>query len=76
LGKVLVEQGHISKKILHKYISMQVEEIMFKLFLYGKGEFDYNDSTFILKWLIVLKLNTMHLIINALQRVDEVKKSL
>ena len=76
IGKILVDQGYIQKKTLHKYIYMQVEEILFNLFLHENGEFEYNDSTFLLKWLVVLKLNTMHLIIDALQRVDEVKKNL
>lgn len=76
LGKVLVEQDIISKTTLHKYIYLQVEEILFNLFLGGKGEFEYHDRIFILKWLIVLKLNTMRLIIDALQRVDDLKKKL
>ena len=75
-GKILVDEQHITKKTLHKYIYMQVEEILFNLFLHENGEFEYSDSTFLLKWLVMLKLNTVHLIIDALQRVDEVKKNL
>jgi hypothetical protein len=71
LGKVFVEQGYISKRILEKYIYKQVIEIISKIFLWEKGDFEYNDAKLNLNWLVVTKLNTMKIIMDALKHKDE-----
>ncbi|THB76386.1 MAG: DUF4388 domain-containing protein [Desulfobacteraceae bacterium] len=71
LGKVLVEKGHISTEILKKYITKQVEEIIYNLLLWKKGKFEYRDAQLNLKGMIGTQLNPMKLILEASRRMDE-----
>jgi len=71
LGKVLVDAGYISKTTLGMYIYKQVEEIISSLFLWEKGDFNYIDSKLNLRWLVVEKINTLQLIMDALRLKDE-----
>ena len=72
LGKVLVEEGLISRSTLARYIYQQLEDILFELFLWNEGEFDYTDSQFDLNWLMLVNVSTVKLIMNAARRIDEV----
>ena len=74
LGKVLVEAGYLSEETLYDFIYEQVKEILFNLFLCEEGQFEYRDTQFNPRWLVVIKLNNMNLIMDALRRVDEFKK--
>ena len=76
LGKIFVEQGYISKKILEKYIYRQVIEIISKLFLWEEGNFEYKDAKLNLNWLVVIKLNTLTIIMDALKHKDEMDATL
>ncbi len=71
LGKVLVDAGYISEKTLGMYIYKQIKEIIAALFLWEKGVFYYIDSKLNLRWLVVEKMNTLQLIIDALRLKDE-----
>ena len=71
LGKILFEKKFISEEILTEYLYRQLEDILFNLFLWDHGEFDYRDMQVNLKWLMVVKVNTLQLIMNAARRVDE-----
>ncbi len=71
LGKVLVGEDIISKKTLEKYIYKQVEDILYVTFLWKEGDFEFHHSKLILKWLQIIKLNTMGLILSASRRVDQ-----
>ncbi|MBN2467417.1 MAG: DUF4388 domain-containing protein [Deltaproteobacteria bacterium] len=71
VGKILVESGCVSIAELETFIHQQVENILYSLFLWQKGEFEYEDATFNLKGAIVTQLNTMELILEASRRVDE-----
>lgn len=72
LGKVLVEKQLISKKILANYLYRQLEDILYELFLWDEGSFEYTDTQLNLKWLMLVNVNTVKLIMNAARRVDEV----
>ena len=74
LGKILIEKKTISKETLKKYIFLQVEEIFFNIFRWEDGDFEYNDSKLILRWLSVIKLNTMGLILSASRRIDKLSE--
>jgi len=76
LGKIFVEQGYISKKILEKYIYKQVIEIISKLFLWEKGDFEYKDAKLNLNWLVVTMLNALTIIMDALKHKDEMDATL
>ncbi len=71
IGKVLVEKGYISLQTLKKISNKQVEEILYDLFLWPDGEFEYVDSTLDLNRIVETKLNTMSLILEASRRIDE-----
>jgi len=71
LGKVLVEEGYITVDDLKDVIRLQVENILYGLFLWQKGDFDYKDAKLNLSGLILTELDAMELILEASRRVDE-----
>ncbi len=71
LGKILVDKGYISLDILKKYITKQVEAILYNLLFWKKGRFEYKDAKLNLKDMIVTQLNPMKLILEASRRIDE-----
>ena len=71
LGEVLVAQGYISKERLKENIYKQAEDIIFDLFLWEKGSFEYKDVKLNLKGMVVTPLNIMNIILEATRRVDE-----
>ena len=71
LGKSLVEQGVISEGVLSRYLYLQIEEVLYRLFLWEDGLFEFKDSAPNLNWLLAVKLNTLKMIMAAAQRADE-----
>jgi len=71
LGKVLVEKGYVSIETLKKYNTKQVETILYNLFFWKKGKFEYKDARLNLKGMIIIQLNPMKLILEASRRIDE-----
>ncbi len=71
LGKVLVDEGYLTVEQVEKFIHMQVEFILYNLFMWDKGTFDYHDTPLNLEGQIITQLNTMELILEASRRVDE-----
>ena len=70
-----MDDGHISAELLYHYIYNQIMEILVIIFRWDKGEFSYRDQKFNLNWLVVLKINTIQLLMDALQRMDELDLS-
>ena len=71
LGKILVEKGYISPETLKKFIHQQVRDILYDLFLWKKGDFEYVDQTLNLDEEMVTELNHMEVILEGTRRVDE-----
>jgi len=71
IGRILIDEGHITVKDLEKYMYRQVEEIIYNLFLWPEGDFQYRDTKINLSWMVVVKLNTLELLVDAFRRVDE-----
>ena len=71
LGKTLVEDKLITEEILEKYLYIQVQEIVFTLFCMNEGTFTYKNSEFDMRWLVPVELNTLRLVMDALQRLDD-----
>ena len=71
LGKVLVDKGHLPIDTLKKYNTKQVETILYNLFFWKKGRFEYQDARLNLNGMIVIQLNPMKLILEASRRIDE-----
>ncbi|MBW2722461.1 MAG: DUF4388 domain-containing protein, partial [Deltaproteobacteria bacterium] len=71
LGKILVEKSFISLETLKKFIHQQVRDILYDLFLWKKGDFEYVDQDFDLDEEFVTELNHMEVILEGTRRVDE-----
>ena len=71
LGKYLVENGKISVEILKELLQKQTENIIFNLFLWEKGDFEYKDARLKIDGMIIVKLNVVKVILEALRRIDE-----
>jgi hypothetical protein len=71
LGKVLVEKGYITAKKLEEIIHNQIEEIIFDLFIWEKGDFEYKDAKLNLQGMVITRLNVIKVLLEASRRVDE-----
>ena len=71
LGKVLVEKGYITAENLEKLIHDQIEEIIFDLFVWDKGDFEYKDARLNLQGMVITRLNVVKLLLEASRRIDE-----
>jgi hypothetical protein len=72
LGKILLEKGILTPQKLQKFIQLQIEHLIFNLFLWDKGEFEYNDTVLNVKGMIVAKINVVSLLLEASRRIDEI----
>jgi Domain of unknown function (DUF4388) len=71
LGKVLVGRGLLSKELLEQFIRLQVEEILYSLFIWETGEFEYKDAMLNLTSMVVTHLDIMEVVFEASRRIDE-----
>ncbi len=71
LGKVMVEEGVVTKKKLTAFMYEKVQETLYDLFMWKKGNFEFTQASFNLNGHIITELNTMELILEASRRVDE-----
>jgi hypothetical protein len=71
LGRVLVEQGYISKSSLKDFLYLQAEEILYDVFLWEAGDFEYTDIPINVKGKLFIPLNPMGIIMEASRRIDE-----
>lgn len=72
IGKVLVDQGYISAEDLTDIIHDQVQNIIFNLFLWDNGDFEYLDKEFDLSGQIQTEFDTMEIVLEASRQVDEI----
>jgi hypothetical protein len=66
-----VEKGFISLETLKRFIHQQVREILYDLFLWKKGEFEYADQEVKLEEDFITEFNPMEIILEGTRRVDE-----
>ena len=71
LGKILVEKGYISLETLKKFIHQQVRDILYDLFLWKRGDFEYVDQEIDLDEEFLTELNHMEVILEGTRWVDE-----
>ncbi|MEW5733401.1 MAG: DUF4388 domain-containing protein [Thermodesulfobacteriota bacterium] len=71
LGSVLVEKGLISEETLKQTILKQAQEVIFNMFVWKKGEFDYRDSDEVPRGALETKIDIMNIIMEGMRRIDE-----
>jgi hypothetical protein len=71
LGRFLVEQGYISRSSLKDFLHLQAEEILYDIFLWDAGDFEYTDAPINIKEKLFIPLNPMGIIMEATRRIDE-----
>lgn len=76
MGKIMVESGLITMETLEKYVYRQVEDIIYHLFTWEKGNFQFVDAQIKLSWMAVVKLNTLQLVMDATRRLDEANQKM
>ena len=70
-GKTLVEEGCIPIEELKEHMEKKVNEILYSLFLWKKGTFEFQEKKINLEGHVIIELNTMELILEASRRSDE-----
>jgi hypothetical protein len=71
VGRVLVEEGFISKKNLKKLLRHQVKEILNDIFLWKSGDFEFKEIPFSIEGQLITQINTMEIVLEASRRTDE-----
>ena len=71
IGKILVEKGHVSQDVLIDYTRKQVLEILYDLFFWTEGDFEYSETTHNLEKIIVSPIQIMSVLLEASRRMDE-----
>ena len=71
LGKTLLKAGHISIETLKKALYQQVKEVLFDLFLWKAGKFEFKAAPIKIEGKLVTKMNTMEILLDASRRIDE-----
>jgi hypothetical protein len=72
VGQILVELGIVTSPKLRKVIRRQIEQMIFNLFLWDKGEYEYNDAAINVKGMVVAEINVVSLLLEASRRIDEI----
>ena len=73
-GKLLVQLGFLSPKDLWWGVKEQVLEIIFSLFSWDQGRFDFHSAEQDLSERITLNLNTSTIIMEGIRRLDEAER--
>ncbi len=71
LGKVIFDKGYVTRDCLEKIIFKQAENAIFEMIFWDNGNFEYKDAFINLDKLIIKKINTMSVILEASRRIDE-----
>ncbi|MBW1812780.1 MAG: DUF4388 domain-containing protein [Deltaproteobacteria bacterium] len=71
LGKILLEKGYLTSVELKQIIGEQIEQIIFSLLLWEKGDFDFKESDTPHKGVDIAPINILNLIEDASQRIEE-----
>lgn len=70
LGALLVEMGHLRPEELVKAVIEQVKEIVFDVFLWSDGTYNFEQGELPSREVITLKLSTPEVIMGGIQRIQ------
>ena len=71
LGKIILDKGLLSLDQLKRFIHRQIEDIIYHLFFWDSGEFEYKDARLDLSGMVVAKMDIMEVILDVSRRIDE-----
>lgn len=71
LGRVLVEEGYISMERLKELLHHQVKEILYWVFLWKTGQFEYRDLPISVDGALITRVTIMEVVLEASRRIDE-----
>ena len=71
LGKILVQQNIITKEELHELLTTISEEIIYDLFLWKEGKFEFYDGVLPDREIPQLALDVTHIVLEGARREDE-----
>ncbi|MFZ2632789.1 MAG: DUF4388 domain-containing protein [Desulfosalsimonadaceae bacterium] len=71
LGKVVFDKGYVGRDCLERILFKQAENTIFEMIFWENGRFEYKEAMIDLDKLIVNKMNTMSVILEASRRIDE-----
>jgi hypothetical protein len=69
-GTLLVESGAIRSKDLVEGVTEQVQEIIYSVFLWEDGQFDFAEGDLPSREVIVLRMSTADLMLEGVRRID------
>ena len=72
-GKILIESKFTTVKDLKCAIKKQATEILFEVFTWESGEFNFEDTEIDPRRMVFFELNVMKLIFDAARRLDEMQ---
>lgn len=71
LGELLVELGSLAQEDLEKYISVQIEEAVYRLFTWVQGSFHFKPDEMPEEGFFLVSINPDALLMEGARRVDE-----
>ncbi len=71
LGEILVELGSLAQEDLEKYISLQIEEAVYRLFTWVQGSFHFKPDEMPEEGFFLVSINPDALLMEGARRVDE-----
>lgn len=71
LGEVLVQQGSLTEEELHRYITVQIEEAIFRLFTWTQGTFQFKADEVPQEGVFCISVSVNALLMEGARRVDE-----
>jgi len=73
LGKILVDENVITNQTLSEFIQKQAENIIYDLFFWKAGDYEYQDMDINPERILIKKINVMHVLLEASRRIDEMQ---
>ena len=72
IGAIIVEMGFLKKEQLEEYLKLQIEEIVYNLFSWKEGDFNFQEGKEPAEGQIITNLNTMNVIMEGTRKIDEI----
>jgi hypothetical protein len=74
LGELLVLESFITKEELEKVVKQQVEDVIYELLKWNKGNFKFYENRFPTQEEITINISTENLILESVRRSDEMAR--